>query len=135
MELLIKLVLCYLLGSVSGSMLMGKLKGVDIRKMGSGNAGSTNAFRTMGGAFAFGVIFIDIGVAWDDKYPSIWGESNWDELNQKNVDYTGWVMSYGFGPRFIFLGFPWKLDFAWNYNPYLGIISDRQWYLTIGLDF
>ena len=51
MELIIKLILCYLLGSVSGSMLMGKLKGVDIREMGSGNAGGTNAFRTQGFIF------------------------------------------------------------------------------------
>ena len=60
MELLIKLILSYLLGSVSGSMLMGKLKGVDIREMGSGNSGSTNAFRTMGIVFALVVLCIDI---------------------------------------------------------------------------
>tara|TARA_B100000315_G_C14457519_1_gene532131 strand:- start:404 stop:1054 length:651 start_codon:yes stop_codon:yes gene_type:complete len=60
MEFIVKLILCYLLGSISGSMLMGKLRGVDIREMGSGNAGSTNAFRTMGAVFAIGVFFIDI---------------------------------------------------------------------------
>ena len=60
MELIVKLILCYLLGSVSGSMLMGKLKGVDIREMGSGNAGGTNAFRTVGVTFALGVLFIDV---------------------------------------------------------------------------
>ncbi|SVE10638.1 uncharacterized protein METZ01_LOCUS463492, partial [marine metagenome] len=52
MELIIKLILCYLVGSISGSMLMGKLKGVDIRELGSRNAGGTNAFRTMGTAFS-----------------------------------------------------------------------------------
>ena len=60
MELIVKLILSYLLGSISGSMLMGNLKGTDIRKMGSGNAGSTNAFRTMGTAFALGVVCIDV---------------------------------------------------------------------------
>ena len=60
MELLIKLILSYLLGSVSGSMLMGKLKGVDIREMGSGNSGGTNAFRTMGIVFALVVLCIDL---------------------------------------------------------------------------
>jgi len=59
MELIVKLILCYLLGSVSGSMLMGKLKGIDIREMGSGNAGGTNAFRAMGTTFALIVLFID----------------------------------------------------------------------------
>ena len=60
MELIVKLIISYLFGSVSGSMLIGKLNGTDIRKMGSGNAGSTNAFRTMGAAFALSVIFIDV---------------------------------------------------------------------------
>lgn len=51
----------YLLGSLSGSLLLGRLRGVDIRTMGSGNAGGTNAFRTQGLAFALGVVVIDIG--------------------------------------------------------------------------
>lgn len=60
MELIIKLGLSYLIGSTSGSVLIGKLKGVDIRNLGSGNAGGTNAFRTQGATFAAGVLFVDI---------------------------------------------------------------------------
>ena len=59
-ELCIIFFICYLLGSISGGMLMGKIKHVDLRKMGSGNAGGTNAFRTMGAQFAFAVLFIDV---------------------------------------------------------------------------
>jgi glycerol-3-phosphate acyltransferase PlsY len=55
------ILVAYLLGSVSGSLLLGKLRGVDIRTQGSGNAGGTNAFRTQGAAFALGVVVIDIG--------------------------------------------------------------------------
>ena len=77
-----------------------------------------------------GVIFTDFGVAWDNKYPAFWDAGSWE-----NMDNVGWLMSYGFGPRFIFLGFPWQLDYAWEYNPHKGTISERQWYLTIGLDF
>lgn len=51
----------YLLGSVSGSLLLGRLKGVDIRRLGSGNAGSTNALRTQGKAFALATLVIDVG--------------------------------------------------------------------------
>ena len=58
---IIKMVLAYLLGSVSGSLLLGRLKKVDIRSQGSGNAGGTNAFRTQGLVFAIGVVLIDIG--------------------------------------------------------------------------
>jgi glycerol-3-phosphate acyltransferase PlsY len=54
-------VAAYLLGSISGSLLLGKLRGVDIRTQGSGNAGGTNAFRTQGWAFALGTVLIDIG--------------------------------------------------------------------------
>ncbi|HKJ16014.1 MAG TPA: glycerol-3-phosphate 1-O-acyltransferase PlsY [Xanthomonadales bacterium] len=53
--------LAYLLGSVSGSLLLGRLRQVDIRRLGSGNAGGTNALRTQGLTFALGVVIIDIG--------------------------------------------------------------------------
>ena len=55
------ILIAYLLGSLSGSLLLGKLRGVDIRTLGSGNAGGTNAFRTQGALFALGVVVIDIG--------------------------------------------------------------------------
>ena len=41
-------------------MFLGRLKGIDIRTMGSGNAGGTNALRSIGPIFALGVISIDI---------------------------------------------------------------------------
>lgn len=62
LELGVKTLIAYLLGSVSGSLLVGQLRGgVDIRTLGSGNAGGTNALRTQGLAFAFWVMVIDIG--------------------------------------------------------------------------
>ena len=38
-DLLVKVLLAYMLGSVSGSMVMGAFRHVDIRESGSGNAG------------------------------------------------------------------------------------------------
>jgi acyl phosphate:glycerol-3-phosphate acyltransferase len=65
MDFLIKVVLAYLLGSVVGSLVVGRLRGgVDIRKLGSGNAGSTNALRTQGMAFGIWVIVIDVIKGW-----------------------------------------------------------------------
>ena len=78
-----------------------------------------------------GVIFADIGVTWDGSYPSPYKKYNW----QNDGQGTGWLMSYGFGPRFFFLGMPWMLDFSWQYNPHVGRTSSRKWYLSIGLDF
>ncbi len=62
LELGVKFLLSYFIGSVMGSMVVGWLRGgVDIRTMGSGNAGGTNAPRTQGWVFALGVVIIDIG--------------------------------------------------------------------------
>ncbi|NLY82907.1 MAG: glycerol-3-phosphate 1-O-acyltransferase PlsY [Clostridiales bacterium] len=42
------IILAYFLGNISPSMLLGKMKGVDIKNEGSGNAGTTNALRVLG---------------------------------------------------------------------------------------
>lgn len=63
LELGVKTLLAYLLGSVLGSLAMGRLRGVDIREQGSGNAGGTNALRTQGWKFALSVVVIDVGKA------------------------------------------------------------------------
>lgn len=61
LELSVKLLIAYLLGTLLGSLILGRLRGVDIRSMGSGNAGATNALRTQGKLFGFLVLGIDIG--------------------------------------------------------------------------
>ena len=62
LELGIKFLISYFIGSLMGAMIVGRLRGgVDIRTMGSGNAGGTNALRTQGALFALGVIVVDIG--------------------------------------------------------------------------
>lgn len=54
------LLIAYLLGSVPFSYLYGKLfKGQDIRKLGSGNLGTTNAFRVFGKPIGFATLFSD----------------------------------------------------------------------------
>jgi glycerol-3-phosphate acyltransferase PlsY len=61
MDFSLKVLVAYLLGSVIGSLVVGALRGgVDIRKLGSGNPGSTNALRTQGLAFGLWVIVIDV---------------------------------------------------------------------------
>jgi glycerol-3-phosphate acyltransferase PlsY len=65
MDFCVKVLLAYLLGSIVGSLVVGRLRGgVDIRKSGSGNAGATNALRTQGAGFAIWVIVIDIAKGW-----------------------------------------------------------------------
>ncbi|MGQ0621779.1 MAG: glycerol-3-phosphate 1-O-acyltransferase PlsY [Panacagrimonas sp.] len=61
-ELIIKAALAYLLGNIMGGYLVGRLRGgVDLRAVGSGNVGATNALRTQGTSFALMVLAIDVG--------------------------------------------------------------------------
>lgn len=58
--LLLSLISSYLLGSIPTGYLFGKaLKGIDIRKHGSGNVGATNVFRTVGKIPGIAVLFLD----------------------------------------------------------------------------
>ena len=50
----------YLIGSISGGVIVGKIRNTDIRQKGSKAAGATNAFRTMGTIFALTVLIIDV---------------------------------------------------------------------------
>jgi len=59
-ELAVKTLIAYLLGSLLGSLVLGRLRGVDIRRLGSGNAGATNALRTQGKLFGLLVLLIDL---------------------------------------------------------------------------
>lgn len=66
MSTIIALLLSYLLGSVSFSILIAKwVKGIDIRSHGSGNAGATNTLRVLGKGPGIAVFLLDIakGVA------------------------------------------------------------------------
>jgi acyl phosphate:glycerol-3-phosphate acyltransferase len=60
LELGAKLLIAYLLGTLLGSLILGRLRGVDIRSMGSGNAGATNALRTQGKLFGLLVLLVDV---------------------------------------------------------------------------
>jgi len=49
----------YLLGSIPTGYLVARAKGIDIRTVGSGNIGATNAFRVLGKTAGAGVLIVD----------------------------------------------------------------------------
>ncbi len=62
MNSLLAILLAYLLGSVSFGYLVGKrLRGVDVRRFGSGSSGATNIMRTLGTGPAIAVLLLDAG--------------------------------------------------------------------------
>lgn len=54
------LLIGYAFGLIQTAYIYGRLKGIDIRKVGSGNAGSTNTLRVFGTKAGFIVLFGDI---------------------------------------------------------------------------
>lgn len=58
--MIIAIAIAYLLGNISPAILIGKAHGVDVRKEGSGNAGTTNVLRLLGKKAAAATLLIDI---------------------------------------------------------------------------
>ena len=75
------IVIAYLLGSIPFSYLAGKTRGIDLRRVGSGNLGAANAFRALGRNLGIAVLVADIGkgvlavviarALTDDPWPAI----------------------------------------------------------------
>ena len=59
MAYIVAVIFGYLLGSIPFGFLMGKWKGVDLRKAGSGNIGATNALRILGKPAGSAVLALD----------------------------------------------------------------------------
>jgi glycerol-3-phosphate acyltransferase PlsY len=50
----------YLVGSIPFGYMAGKIRGIDIRKIGSGNIGATNVVRTLGKRYGYPVFVLDV---------------------------------------------------------------------------
>ncbi|MBU1262266.1 glycerol-3-phosphate 1-O-acyltransferase PlsY [bacterium] len=70
--------LAYLLGSVPIGLLLARLKGIDIRKVGSGNIGFTNVLRAVGWRYAIPTLIFDLGKGFFPPFFALWfGLSEW----------------------------------------------------------
>ena len=54
----------YFLGNINPAIIIGRAKGIDIRAQGSGNAGATNALRSLGKASGALTFIIDVVKGW-----------------------------------------------------------------------
>lgn len=57
---LIWCLVAYLSGSISFALLLGRLRGIDIRKVGSGNVGATNVSRALGRKWGIACFVLDV---------------------------------------------------------------------------
>lgn len=60
----ISLGIAFFLGSLPFGFWLGRLKGVDVRKHGSGNIGATNVGRVLGSGWGYLVFALDFGKGW-----------------------------------------------------------------------
>ena len=58
--LYVALLLSYLLGAIPFGVIVGKMRGVDIRAVGSGNSGATNVWRVLGPVAGTSVFLLDV---------------------------------------------------------------------------
>ena len=57
---LIAILLSYVLGSIPAAYIAGRSRGIDLRKVGSGNLGATNVVRTLGAKIGAAVFLFDM---------------------------------------------------------------------------
>ena len=57
---ILAIVIAYFLGNISPAIILGRMNGIDIKKEGSGNAGTTNVLRTLGKKAALITMVVDI---------------------------------------------------------------------------
>jgi len=60
LNIILPIIIGYLIGSIPFGVIAGKLRKIDIRKVGSGNIGATNIYRTFGTAPAIAVFILDL---------------------------------------------------------------------------
>lgn len=59
-KLISPIIFGYLIGSIPFGFITGRMRGIDLRKIGSGNIGATNTFRALGVTPAIAVFILDL---------------------------------------------------------------------------
>ncbi|MGZ3429940.1 MAG: glycerol-3-phosphate 1-O-acyltransferase PlsY [Polyangia bacterium] len=65
-------VVAFLLGSIPFGVLLARARGVDLKKIGSGNIGATNAARALGRRAGVVVLLLDTAKAWLPTAAALW---------------------------------------------------------------
>jgi glycerol-3-phosphate acyltransferase PlsY len=66
------IVAAFLLGSIPFGVLLARARGVDLKKVGSGNIGATNAARALGKKMGVVVLLLDTFKAWLPTMAALW---------------------------------------------------------------
>lgn len=79
LEISLWLLAAYLIGGIPFGFLIGKMRGVDVRTVGSKNIGATNVFRTVGKKWGFLALFLDMMKGFGPTYAAncVFGNAHW----------------------------------------------------------
>lgn len=93
-------ILAYLLGAIPSAYLAGQLKGIDVRRHGSGNIGTTNAFRLLGVKLGILVLLGDFMKGAMAAALGFWAYGAWGGMIGGFLAMAGhsWNPLFGFRP-------------------------------------
>ncbi|MDR3602870.1 MAG: glycerol-3-phosphate 1-O-acyltransferase PlsY [Desulfosporosinus sp.] len=93
-------ILTYLLGAIPFAYLVGQLKGIDVRRHGSGNIGTTNAFRLLGVKLGILVLLGDASKGALSALLGYWAFGPWGGIIGGLLAMAGhsWNPLFGFRP-------------------------------------
>lgn len=114
------LLIGYLLGGIQSAIVYGRLKGVDIRSEGSGNAGTTNTIRVMGKKAGTIVLLVDILKAVIAIYLARWilGSGNDTDILISLYSGIGAILGHSYP---LFFGFKGGKGIATTAGTLIGI--------------
>ncbi|MBL1216300.1 MAG: glycerol-3-phosphate 1-O-acyltransferase [Planctomycetes bacterium] len=135
---LIMLAAAYLTGSISFALILGRIKGIDIRKHGSGNVGASNVGRTLGrswGMICFtldvlkGLVPVVVAGLWfgtmaldlqSESQPTLTSAQSWWWLGVGAASIGGHMFS-------VFLGFKGGKGVATGFGAMVGMYPHLTW--------
>jgi len=93
-------ILAYFLGAIPSAYLAGQLKGIDVRRHGSGNIGTTNAFRLLGVKLGILVLLGDFMKGAMAASLGFWSYGAWGGMIGGFLAMAGhsWNPLFGFRP-------------------------------------
>ena len=71
------LVLAYIAGSFPTGVVLGHLKGIDVRRIGSGNIGATNVTRALGSRMGVYTLLVDVAKGFVPTLLALWIMPSW----------------------------------------------------------
>ncbi|MFN4241739.1 MAG: glycerol-3-phosphate 1-O-acyltransferase PlsY [Tepidisphaerales bacterium] len=116
------ILLSYVLGSVPFGLVVGRLKGIDVRTAGSGNIGATNVGRLLGKRYFWLVFVLDAAKGLLPMLAGAWVVAGWEEAWPKYVAWLACGLGAMLGHVFpVFLGFRGGKGVATGLGVMLGV--------------